>query len=289
MINLKLFLLLLVLLGGELLWSADFLVNQTESNITISDYVNGQLIYFYASNENRIKRVDLSTNTLIIEPNYKAVIGRGNLKFQYIHNANIDRRIDPSVSNIMDIYLLTRTYDTEFRKYIAGAISEPEAPTSDALRIAFGTQLNLIKSISDELIYHPVNYKILFGSTADPKLQAQFKVVKNPSKTINDNDLKVRIISAINSFFDINNWDFGDRFYLGELITFITNEVAPDVSNLVIVPRQPTQTFGSLFEIQSQPEEIFISGATVDDVAIVTAITAVEIRADVVSIVNTTQ
>lgn len=30
MINLKLFLLLLVLLGGELLWSADFLVNQTE-------------------------------------------------------------------------------------------------------------------------------------------------------------------------------------------------------------------------------------------------------------------
>jgi hypothetical protein len=120
-------------------------------------------------------------------------------------------------------------------------------------------------------------------------LQAQFKVVKNPYKTINDNDLKVRIVSAINSFFDINNWDFGDRFYLGELITYITNEVAPDVSNLVIVPRQPDQSFGSLFEIQSQPEEIFISGATVDDIVIVTAITAVEIRAEVASIVNSTQ
>jgi hypothetical protein len=96
-------------------------------------------------------------------------------------------------------------------------------------------------------------------------------------------------LPILNSFFDINNWDFGDRFYLGELITFITNEVAPDVSNLVIVPRQPNQTFGSLFEIQSQPEEIFISGATVDDVAIVTAITAVEIRADATSVVNTTQ
>ena len=149
--------------------------------------------------------------------------------------------------------------------------------------------MNLIKSISDELIYHPVNYKILFGSTADPKLQAQFKVVKNSYKTINDNDLKVRIVTAINSFFDINNWDFGDRFYLGELITYITNEVAPDVSNLVIVPRQPDQAFGSLFEIQSQPEEIFISGATVDDIVIVTAITAVEIRAEVASIVNSTQ
>ena len=265
------------------------LIRQTESNIIISDYDNGQLIYFYASDENRIKRVDLGTNTLIIESDYKAVIGRADLKFQYIHNANIDRRIDPSVSNIMDIFLLTRTYDTEFRKYISGAIPQPEVPTSDALRIAFGTQLNLIKSISDELIYHPVNYKILFGSTADPKLQAQFKVVKNSYKTINDNDLKVRIVTAINSFFDINNWDFGDRFYLGELITYITNEVAPDVSNLVIVPRQPDQAFGSLFEIQSQPEEIFISGATVDDIVIVTAITAVEIRAEVASIVNSTQ
>jgi hypothetical protein len=266
------------------------LIKQTESGITISDYSNGQLIYFYASDENRIKRVDLTTNTLVIEPDYKPVIGRPNLKFQYIHNANIDRRIDPSVSNIIDVYLLTRTYDTEFRKYVSGAVSTmPEAPTSDALRIAFGGQLDLIKSISDELIYHPVNYKILFGSTADTKLQAQFKVVKNPSKTINDNDLKVRIVTAINSFFDINNWDFGDRFYLGELITYVTNEVAPDVSNLVIVPRQPNQTFGSLFEIQGQPEEIFISGATVDDVVIVPAITAVEIRATANSIINSTQ
>jgi hypothetical protein len=185
---------------------------------------------------------------------------------------------------------MTRSYDTEFRKFLSGAITEePVAPTSDELRISFGSQLDLIKTISDELIYHPVTYKILFGSTADSKLQAQFKVVKNINKTINDNDLKVRIITAINSFFDINNWDFGDRFYVGELIAYITNEVAPDVSNLVIVPRQPDQSFGSLFEIQGQPDEIFISGATVDDVVIVSAITAVEIRAGASSIVNSTE
>jgi hypothetical protein len=75
---------------------------------------------------------------------------------------------------------------------------------------------------------------------------------------------------------------------IGELITYITNEVAPDISNLVIVPNQSTQVFGSLFEIQSRPDEIFVSGARVDDVEIVTAITASEIRAPLEGIVNST-
>jgi hypothetical protein len=184
--------------------------------------------------------------------------------------------------------LLTRSYDTAYRVYIAGGSSEPEAPSSDSLRTSYGTKLNAIKSISDEIIYHPVKYKVLFGKLADEKLQAQFKVVKNPSQTINDNDLKVRIITAINLFFDINNWDFGDRFYLSELITYVINSVSPDVSNLVIVPRQSSQSFGSLFEIQSRSDEIFINGATVDDVEIVTAITATEVRASINSIVSST-
>ena len=84
------------------------------------------------------------------------------------------------------------------------------------------------------------------------------------------------------------NWDFGDRFYLGELITYITNSVTPDLSNLVIVPRQPTQSFGSLFEIQSANDEIFVSGATVDDIVIVTAITASEIRVDASAVISST-
>jgi hypothetical protein len=55
---------------------------------------------------------------------------------------------------------------------------------------------------------------------------------------------------------------------------------------LVIVPRQPTQTFGSLFEIQSANDEIFVSGATVDDVVIVSAISASEIRVNTTAVVN---
>jgi hypothetical protein len=261
----------------------------SELSVNIADYSNGDLIYFYSQDEDRVMRVNRINNIFEIQSQYTAVVGRAGLKFQYIHSANVDRRIDPSVSNIIDVYLLTRAYDTEFRNYLIGTtIEKPEPPTSENLRISYGSALNLIKTISDEIIYYPVQYKILFGSTATPELQAQFKVVKNSSKSINDNDLKVRIVTAINSFFDVNNWDFGDRFYLGELITFITNEVAPDISNLVIVPRQLTQSFGSLFEIQSNPDEIFVSGAKVDDIEIVSAITAAEIRVSSANIVNST-
>lgn len=258
------------------------LIYQKESLINVNNFVDGQLIYFYDIDENRVKRVDRSTNTLVLESSYKGQIGRDNLKFQYIHNASVDRRIDPSVSNIIDIFLLTRSYDTAYRIWLSGGTTvEPVAPDSDSLRISFGSKLNAIKAISDEIIYHPVKYKVLFGSKAEIKLQAQFKVVKNPSRTINDNDLKVRIISSINEFFSINNWDFGDRFYVSELITYIINQVSPDISNLTIVPKQANQAFGSLFEIQSGPDEIFVSGATVDDIKIVSAITVSEVTTTV--------
>ena len=262
---------------------------QKESLVNVNDYADGDLIYFYNSDEDQVKKVNRTTNTLELQSTYSAHIGRAGLKFQYIHNANVDRRIDPSASNIMDVYILTRSYDTNFRNYLAGAaIAEPEAPNSDSLRISFGSKLSQIKTISDEIIYHPVQYKVLFGSMADPKLQAKFKVVKNPNKLINDNDLKVRIINAINEFFDVNNWDFGDRFYVSELTTYVINTVAPDISNMVLVPRQPTQSFGSLFEIQSRVDEIFVSGARVDDIEIVTAISATEIRAESSTVITST-
>ena len=257
------------------------LVVEKESLINFNDidtYPAGQLIYFYDINENRVKRVNRNTNTLDLESSYKGVLGRSNLKFQYIHNASVDRRIDPSVSNIIDIFLLPRAYDIAFRAFLSSGTSMPVPPSSDSLRIAFGAKLNAIKSISDEIIYHPVKYKVLFGATAEPNLRAEFKVVKNPAQAINDNDLKVRIVTAINEFFDINNWDFGDRFYLSELLTYILNQVAPDVSNLTIVPQQYGQSFGTLFEIQSAPDEIFVSGATVDNIKIVSAITVSEVN-----------
>ena len=47
------------------------------------------------------------------------------------------------------------------------------------MRISYAGTLNPQKSLSDQIIYHPVKYKILFGTNADEELQATFKVVKN--------------------------------------------------------------------------------------------------------------
>ena len=270
---------------GELLIQAF----QRENDVNINDLEDGQLVYFYTSLENVIKRVDKNTNTFVIDNNYRANVGRANVKFQYLHHANVDRRIDPSVSNIIDIFLLTKSYDTEFRNYLKRIVAtKPIPPSTESLRISFGTKLNEIKTISDEIVYHPVEYKVLFGSTADEKFRATFKIVKNPNRSINDNDLKVRVVNAIDEFFDVDNWDFGDKFYLSELTTYVLNETAPDISNMIIVPEQPDQVFGSLFEIQSRSDEIFVSGATVDNIQIVAAISANEINVSSSSIVNTT-
>ena len=66
--------------------------------------------------------------------------------------------------------------------------------------------------MSDEIIYHPVRYKVLFGNKATEDVQAKFKIVKNPDQVTNDSDIKTRVVQAINQFFTLDNWDFGDNF-----------------------------------------------------------------------------
>ena len=138
----------------------------------------------------------------------------------------------------------------------------------------YGGDINKIKSLSDEIVYHPVKYRVLFGTRAETNLQAKFKVVKNPDIVLNDNDIKSRVISLINQYFALDNWDFGEKFYFSELSTYVMKQMAPDVVTFVIVPEQVNQSFWSLYEIKYELDEIFISGATVNDIEIIDAVTA---------------
>jgi len=244
----------------------------------LSQYDNGTLFYYVE--EDIFETLNSATTTLTITTEYKAQIGRDMLKFQYLHAADQNNRIDPSASNIIDTYLLTRGYDTQYRLWLEGTISSrPLPPSSDNLFVSYGTEINKIKSLSDEIIYHPVKYKVLFGNKAEPDLQATFKIVKNSDLVLNDNELKSNVIAAINRFFALENWDFGDKFYFSELASFVMNQLSPDLVTFVIVPVQEDQSFGSLFEIKSESDEIFISGATVNDIEIIDAITASRLKA----------
>jgi hypothetical protein len=253
--------------------------NETDINLNTSTYTDGQLFYFYDSAEDVIKKYSSTTNTLTTTTDYTARKGRSSINFQYKHHAGQETRIDPSVSNIVDVYLLERTYDNLFRIWLQDGGSRPEVSTADQLRINYSGTLNPLKSLSDQIIYHPVKYKILFGSNAEEQLQATFKVVKNPKTNVSDAVIKTRVIAAINEFFALDNWDFGDAFYFTELAAYIHNQLAPDLLTAVIVPNQSGQGFGSLFQIDSAADEIFISGATVDDVSIITALGANQLAA----------
>ena len=261
--------------------ATNFLVSKNESDITLSSttYTDGQMFYFYDGAEDVVKQYSSATNTLTTITDYIARRGRNSISFQYTHHAGQETRIDPSVSNIVDVYLLERTYDNLFRVWLQDGGIKPLEATSDQLRINYSGTLNPLKSLSDQIIYHPVKYKILFGSNADEELQATFKVVKNTKTNVTDAVIKTRVIAAINEFFALDNWDFGDAFYFTELAAYIHNQLAPDLLTAVIVPNQSGQSFGSLFQINSAADEIFISGATVDDVSIITALGANQLAA----------
>jgi hypothetical protein len=246
-------------------------------SIVINDYPDGS--YFYLENTRQVVKLNRVTAALIPTLDYKVYIGRKGLKFQYIHNADYESRIDPGLTNIIDVFVLTKQYDRLFRQWVQGSIPEEPLPLStDAMYGLLANKLNHIKSISDEIIYHPVKYKILFGSKASPNVQATFKVTKNLESVISDNDVRSRVLSAINEFFSLENWDFGDSFYFTELSSYVMNKLSPNIVNFVIVPRQGDLTFGSLFEIKAEKDQLFINGATIDDIEIISAITSSTIR-----------
>ena len=96
------------------------------------------------------------------------------------------------------------------------------------------------------------------------------------------------VVDTIDQFFALNNFDFGDSFYFTELAAHIHNRLAPHLLTVVIVPNQTGQVFGSLFQISGTSNEIFISGATVDDVAIIDAIGANQLQASGTVVTSTT-
>ena len=255
---------------------------QVKANIgaigAYSAYNAGQV--FSTMDTELFHKLDATKKNLSIIKDYRGYIGRAGLKFRYLHSADYNQRLDPAASNIMDCYLLTRTYDIAYRQWLQGDLTtEPLPPSSDSMYRAYGEELDKIKSISDEIIYHPVKYKALFGTTAETSLQATFKVVTNPDIVVNNNDIKSRVIEAINTYFSLENWEFGESFYFSELSTYIMNQMAPDIVSIVIVPNEQSQSFGSLYEIKSESNEIFISSATVENVEIIDAITAGRLRA----------
>jgi len=202
------------------------------------------------------------------------------LYFKWKHFAPRLNRIDPSISNIMDMYALTRQYHNSiqlWKKENKPLADYPVEPTSEDLRIQF-SEFNEFKMLSDEIVFHPAKFKVLFGPQAAPELKAKFRVVKLPTTTITNNEIKSRVIDAIDEYFEINNWDFGESFYFTELCSYIHSQLTTVIATVVIVPEKASSQFGDLFQIKAQPDELFLPTARVDNVEIVDNLTEVNLR-----------
>jgi hypothetical protein len=255
------------------------------------------MIFFDANDTARrfyvFNQLTTTTGEIVETTDYDAKIGRsyeldivsGNneenpLYFKWKHYAPRSNRIDPSISNVIDTVLLTNSYYADVITWKGSndiTAAFPDAPTTEDLRTTF-TELNDYKMLSDQIIYKPGKFKLLFGNGAEDELRAKFKVVKVPGTSVTDNEVKSEVISAIDEYFDISNWDFGESFFYTELSAYIHQKLAKIVASVVIVPQKDDSVFGNLFQVKGETDELFLSTATVADVEIVRNLTDTNLR-----------
>ena len=133
--------------------------------------------------------------------------------------------------------------------------------------------------LSDSVILNSVVFKPLFGTKAAPALRATIKCIKASNTNASNSEIRSAVLSSMNTYFSINNWNFGDTFYFSELSAYLHAELGDLISSVVLVPNDPNLTFGDLYEIKCAPYEIFVNAATANDVVVIAALTPVELQA----------
>ena len=241
-----------------------------------TEYLDGQV--FYGTTDLKFYKLTVvgTTYTLAQTTDYLAKIGRQDLYFHYRHNSGDGHRIDPAITNIIDLYLVTNAYYTSYQNWIndtTGKVTEPTKPTIDELSVAY-SGLNDYKMLSDNMIMNSVTFKPLFGSKAATELRAKVKVIKYQGVITSTSEIKSRVVKAMNEYFTIDKWDFGDTFYFSELSAYLHEQLGDIVSSVVLVPTDPNKSFGDLYEVRSAPNEIFVNAATVNDIDVVDALTS---------------
>jgi hypothetical protein len=258
--------------------------NQSAIEVVKYDYPLGQL--FYAFNENKFYKT-IQDNTVTTpyyivteQPQYLMQPGRQGLQFQYRHNSNNTTRIDPATTNIIDLYVVTQAYYTAYQNWIqdtTNTVPKPAVPTINELQQAY-SRIDDYKMLTDSVILNSVRFVPLFGLKAAPALRGTVKVIKSPITNASDSEVRSAVLSAMNSYFNINNWSFGDTFYFSELSAYLHTQLGDLVSSVVLVPNDPTMSFGDLYEVKSAPFEIFVNGATANDVVVIAALTPVQLQ-----------
>lgn len=246
-----------------------------DNPFSFEEIVDDQTIYLRQEEKNGYT-FDYISNQ--ITDNMK--LGRSNIKFVWNHYVEDENKLDPSPSNIIDMLVLTRNYDLQYRNWLKNDgknYTKPLEPSSLEISNLL-KNIEEVKATSDLIIYKSGSYRPLFGAQADLELQANIKTVKIPGADYSDNEVKTLIIENINNYFSINNWDFGETFYWTELSGYLHQQLSGIIATAVIVPVNESSSFGKLFQITAEPNEFFINCATINNVFIVDSINDLILR-----------
>jgi len=254
-----------------------------ELELVKTEWSPGQV--FYAYSENTFYSLSITVTgvrqlTEFQQDEWIARSGRQGLYYQYRHNSPLTNRIDPGTTNIIDLYVVTQAYYTAYQNWLrdtTGTVTEPQQPTIDELNTAYQGLQNY-KMISDNIVLNSVTFKPLFGAKAAAELRATIKVIRAQNSTASTSEIKSAVLAQMNEYFSIDKWNFGDTFYFSELAAYLHRTLGTIISSVVLVPLNPQKSFGDLYEIRSQPNEIFANGATIDNIDVIEALTSTNLR-----------
>ena len=200
---------------------------KTQVEVVKYEFPVGQLFYAYTDNVfyKTIQDPTVTTPFYVLTPqlDFSVKEGRQGLSYQYRHNANNTTRIDPATTNIIDLYLVTQAYYTAYTNWIndtTNTVVKPQQPTLNELETAY-SKIQDFKMLSDSVILNSVTFKPLFGAKADPALRATIKVIKSSTTNASDSEIRSAVLAAMDTYFSINYWNFGDTFFFSELSAYL--------------------------------------------------------------------
>ena len=162
--------------------------------------------------------------------------------------------------------------------YINGKLDYIPAPeTSLDLKSTYKDLLDN-RMLSDTVVLHAAKIKLLFGSLADPQLRAKFRVIKSPLATMTDDQIKYEIVNVINNYFNIDTWEFGEKFFATDLLAAIHRQLVNQISSVVLVPLYVNNYFGNMLIVECDYDQILQSCASPTDVEIVDTFNAEILR-----------
>lgn len=200
---------------------------------------------------------------------WKRENGKQSVNFLWLHRTPRYHLVDPSPSNIIDMFVLTRGYYTAIKLWLSGKIQDkPSPPNTFTLRGDYAKFIGN-KMISDSIILHPGKIKPIIGEHAIDSLKAKIKVIRSPNRKLSNNQIKTIVVDAVKEYFDINKWEFGQTFYFTSLASFIHNTLPVELDSVVLVPTSQNHVFGDLMQVFCKEDEIIQPSISVDDIEIV--------------------